>query len=307
MSRTEPPRRVAITGGRGFLGSALTQRLRNDGWRVQHLVRGEARPDREEIGWDPEKGSVDLVALEGVDAIVHLAGENIAGVWTPGKKRRIHESRAVGTRVIAEAAVRLERPPRTFVGASGVGYYGDGGEVVLTEESPPGDDFLAGVCQAWEAGAAPAREAGIRVVHSRFGLVLDPEGGALATMLPVFRLGVGGRLGSGRQWMSWVARADAVRALSFLLDRDDLSGPVNVTAPEPVRNETFTRKLASAVRRPALLAVPSFALRAFTGGMGESLLLVSQRAVPDVLDRHGFDFRTPAIGDFFAAGVDGPG
>ncbi|MEX2584104.1 MAG: TIGR01777 family oxidoreductase [Gemmatimonadota bacterium] len=298
-------RRVAVSGASGFIGGALVDSFRADGWEVLRLTR--RRAGAEEVEWRPEAGYVDAARLEGIDAFVHLAGESINGLWTPGKKRAILESRARGTRLLATTLASLQRPPRIFVSASGVGYYGNAGEDVLREDSPPGDDFLARVCVAWEDGADAARAAGLRVVHPRFGLVLDPAGGALAMMMPAFRLGAGARLGSGRQWMSWISRTDAVRTVRFAIDQAEVSGAVNATSPQPVRNEEFTRALADEVDRPAFLRIPSFFLRNFTGGMGEALLLASQRAVPAALDAHGFAFEHPSIGTALAAGLDGRG
>jgi hypothetical protein len=293
-------RRVAITGASGFIGQALTESLEGIGIEVLPLVRRQ--PEKGEIGWDPDREEIDTAALEGLDAVVHLAGENIASLWTPAKKRRIMESRARGTRLLANAIAGLSRPPPTLVSASGVGYYGDAGDTVLTEASPAGDDFLARVCVEWEDGTRPAAEAGVRVVNPRFGLVIHPAGGALRPMLLPFRLGLGARLGSGKQWMSWISRADVVRAIEFALRTRDLRGPVNAVSPEPVTNEEFTRTLARSLRRPAVLAVPSFVLKTFTGGMAEALLLASQRAMPVVLESRGFQFERPSLADALAGG-----
>jgi len=305
MIREETLRRVAITGASGFIGSALVESLRLDGIEVLPIVRRD--PRRGEIGWDPEAGEIDAEALRGVDALVHLAGENIGTRWTEARKRRVLESRARGTRVIAEAIGRLAgEGPRTLVSASGVGYYGDRGDDVLTEDDPPGDDFLARVCIAWEAATEPARDAGARVVNTRFGVVLHPSGGALALMMPPFKLGIGGRLGDGRQWMSWVWRSDAVAALRFAL-AGSLSGPLNVTAPEPIRNEDFTRVLGDCLRRPTFLAVPAFALRLVLGEMADTTLLVSLRAVPARLEMAGFAFRFPTLSAALQGGLDAAG
>src|SRR5918997_62644 len=228
---------VLISGATGMIGSALTRELKDGGHSITRLTRSpEGAGD---IRWDPDAGTIDG-SLEGHDAVVHLAGESIAeGRWTPQKKRRIMESRERGTRLLAEAIADLPEPPRVMVSASAVGYYGDRGNELLREESGPGSDFLAEVCQAWETAADPAREAGIRIVHPRFGLVLSPKGGALGTTLPIFRLGGGGRIGSGRQWWSWVAIDDVVGAILHALTNDSLEGPLNVGAPNPLTNAEY--------------------------------------------------------------------
>jgi uncharacterized protein len=289
------PRRVAITGASGFIGEHLDRALAADGWDVHRLVRRSAGPG--EIEWRPDRGQIDASRLEGFDAVVHLAGESLLGVWTAAKKERILSSRAQGTRLIAETLARLSRPPGIFISASGVGYYGDAGERILTEESPPGDDFLTQVCKVWEASTVPAEDAGIRVVRSRAGIVLDPSGGALKAMLPAFRLGVGARLGAGRQWLSWITLTDVLRIFRFALDHPELRGPINVCSPQPVRNEEFTAELGRALHRPTVFGVPSFLLKSFTGGMGEVLFLASQRALPAALERKGFRFELPNLGD----------
>lgn len=292
-----------MTGANGFLGSSLTGTLSEAGYRVVPLVRRQ--PGRGEIHWDPTTGSIDDEALEGLDAVVHLAGESILGVWTPAKKRRILASRANGTRILAEALARLRNPPRVLVCASGIGYYGDAGDTILTEAHPPGDDFLAHVCLAWEAATEPAENAGIRTVRTRFGLILDPSGGALAKMLPVFRLGLGARLGSGRQWVSWISLTDVLRILHHAIASDGIAGSINATSPEPVRNRDFTDALGQALRRPTLLAIPDFVLRWATAGMAEALLLASQRAVPDALLGRGFEFEIPTIRSLFERTLGG--
>ena len=299
-------RSVAITGAGGFVGSALSRSLRADGIRVLPLVRRPAR-SAEEISWDPASGAIEAGKLEGVDAVIHLAGENIAGIWTPAKKRRIRDSRVQGTELVARTLAQLGRPPEVLVSVSGVNYYGDRGDDILTESDPPGDDFLARVCVAWEQATSPAAEAGIRVVRCRMGLVLDPSGGALRLMLPAFRLGLGATLGSGRQWFSWVSLTDAVRAFRFCLADRGLDGAANVASPEPVRNRDFTETVAAAVHRPALLKAPAFALRAATGGMADALLLSSVRAVPHLLQARGFRFDHAQLPAALAVGMDGNG
>jgi uncharacterized protein len=300
---TTEPGRVAITGASGFIGRALSDSFARDGWEVLSLVRRKAGAG--EVEWDPEEGRLDAAVLEGFDAFVHLAGENIFGIWTPPKKRRILESRTRGTGTVARALAGLQRPPNVLVSVSGVNYYGNSGEQILHEDHPPGHDFLSTVCVAWETAAKPAAEAGIRVVHPRFGIVLDRNGGALRLMLPAFRMGLGARLGSGRQWMSWINYHDAVRLLRFVIANEDLAGPVNAVAPQPVRNAEFTRALGRALHRPAFLAVPSLAIRTFTGSLGDALLLASMRVVPQRLLASGFVFDHPDIEGALTAGLDG--
>jgi uncharacterized protein (TIGR01777 family) len=288
--------RVLVTGSNGLIGGALMKALRSRGDDVFRLVR-DASSGRDCIAWDPEKGVIDAAKLEGADALVHLAGENIAGGrWTQALKKRILQSRVQGTALIAETLARLERRPKVLVSASAVGYYGNSGYTVVDEHSPCGHTFLSEVCVAWEAAAEPARAAGIRVVHPRFGVVLSRSGGALGRMLPVFRAGLGGRLGNGAAWMSWVTLNDAVSALSMLLNEGGPSGPVNIVAPNPVSNAEFTRALGRALRRPAVLPVPEMAIRLLFGEMGRELLLASVRAKPACLEQWGFRFARPEIG-----------
>lgn len=287
--------KLAVTGSRGLLGSALLPFLSAGGHAVARLVRG---PGQAAAGfrWDPETGVVDAEAFAGVDAVVHLAGENIAeGRWTAAKKERIRSSRVRGTRTLAEALARLKSPPRVLVCASAIGFYGDRGDAPLDETSSRGDGLLPEVCAAWEAAAAPAAAAGIRVVQLRFGIVLTPKGGALGKMLLPFRLGAGGRLGSGRQWFSWVALDDVLGAIHHAMGDETLRGPVNVTAPGAVTNAEFTRTLAHVLRRPALAPVPAFAARAVFGEMADALLLSSARVRPERLLASGFPFRYPEL------------
>ena len=293
-------RSVAVTGASGLIGAALSLALEGDGCAVVPLVRS-ARAGPGEIAWDPERGSIDREGLEGVDAVVHLAGENIGQRWTPEVRRRIVESRVRGTRLLAETLASLRTPPEVLVSASAVGYYGDRGDELLDESSSAGEDFLADVVRAWEEAAKPAASAGIRVVHPRFGLILSPDGGALARMLPAFRLGVGGRMGSGRQWMSWVTLDDAVDAIRYLIASPGLHGPINVTAPEAITNEGFTRSLGRALGRPTLLAIPAIALRLAFGEMAVETLLASQRARPERLLGARFAFRHPRLDDALKA------
>lgn len=287
--------KIAVTGSSGLVGSSLVPFLKAGGHEVRRLVR-RAPHAPDERRWDPAGGALDPAALEGLDAVVHLAGESIAsGRWTAARKRRILESRAAGTRALAEALARQARRPRALVCASAIGYYGDRGDERLDESSARGSLFLSEVCEAWERAADPARAAGIRVVHLRLGVVLSPAGGALAKMLPPFRLGLGGRLGSGRQVMSWIAIDDVVGAFWRALERDDLSGPVNAVAPAPVDNATFTRVLGRVLGRPTVFPVPAFAARLALGQMADELLLASARVEPRALLASGFAFEHPDL------------
>ncbi len=284
--------RVLVTGATGLIGSHLVPALKREGHQVVRLGR---RPGAADFLWDPLRGTLDARALEGVEAVVHLAGENIGQRWTAQRRERIWRSRVEGARLLAEAIVAAPSPPRVFVSASAVGYYGDRGQEPLDESSGPGTGFLADLCRAWEEAAQGATRAGTRVVNTRFGVVLSGRGGALARLLPLFRLGLGATLGSGRQFMSWVALDDAVAGLLFALSRDDLSGPVNVTAPNPVTNAEFTRTLARVLGRPAFLRVPAFALRLAMGRMADEALLMGQRVLPAKLQAAGFQFRYPEL------------
>lgn len=284
---------IAITGSTGLIGSALVRAWRDGGRSVVRLVR--RRPSAgDEVRWDPF-GEVDTDALEGVDAVVHLAGAGIGDRrWTNCYKQQIRDSRVEGTRTLARALAGLKRPPSVLVSASGTGFYGDTGDRAVDESAPAGTGFLADVCRDWEAAAGPAAEAGIRVVHPRTGLVLARAGGLLGKTLPLFRAGLGGRLGSGHQWMSWISLSDEVAALRFLIE-SDLDGPVDLTAPEPVTNAAYTRALGRALHRPALLAAPAAALRLALGGFADEAALVSQRVLPTRLVTAGFRFRHPDL------------
>jgi uncharacterized protein (TIGR01777 family) len=284
---------VLVTGASGFIGSALVPTLATGGHSVRRLVRRvPARED--EFRWDPAAGDVEPAALESLEAAVHLAGETVAGRWTKDKKERILRSRVDGTRSLSEALARLERPPRVLVAASAIGYYGDRGDEELTEESSSGNGFLAEVVREWEAASRPAEEAGVRVVRLRFGIVLSPAGGALKTMLTPFRLGVAGKLGSGRQWMSWVSIDDVVGAIQYALVTDELAGVANTVAPNPVTNAEFTKTLGRVLRRPTLLAVPGPALRLALGEFSREALS-SARVAPRRLLESGYEFRHPEL------------
>ncbi len=291
--------RVLVSGTGGLIGSRLAARLAGLGHTVVPLVR---RRGDGNVFYDPERGEIDRAGLSAaeIDAAVHLGGAGVADRrWSDARKREVRDSRTRATRLLAEALAGLEARPRVLVSASAVGYYGVQPEgpaaPPLTEDAPPGDDFLAQVCVAWEAAAGPARAAGIRVAHPRFGVVLATQGGALAKMLPAFRVGAGGPVGSGRQVMSWIALEDAVDALVFALETEALRGPFNTVAPEPVTNAEFARALGRALRRPALLPVPAAAISLLFGEMGRVLLLGGQRVVPARLAEAGFRFRYPAL------------
>lgn len=283
--------RVAITGATGLIGKALTADLEQDGHTVLRLVRDRSRVTARAAYWSPAEGVVDTEALSGVDAVVHLAGEPIGGAlrWTESVKTRIRESRRQGTDVLARALASMDDKPAVLVSASAVGYYGNRGDEVLTEASDPGVGFLPEVCQVWESAAAPAAEAGIRVVHPRTGVVLSADGGALERMLPPFKLGVGGKIGDGSQWFPWISLEDEVRALRHLID-GTLDGPVNLAGPDPVTNAQFTKALGEVLGRPTALSVPAFAIKAALGEMGERLVLDSTRVVPSRLVEDGFAF-----------------
>lgn len=287
------PMRIAITGATGSIGGALAPMLTTAGHQVIPVSR---RSIDGGIRWDPANGVLDPAALEGVDAVIHLAGANLAdGRWTDERKALLEESRTGPTALLARTLAALSRRPRVLISASAVGIYGDRGDEVLDELSEPGSDFLASLGRRWEAAADPAREAGIRVVHPRTGVVLTPADGALAKMLTPFKLGAGGKLGSGRQWMSWVALDDVLGAFWRMLADERLVGPVHVTAPNPVRNAEFTDVLAAVLNRPAIIPVPEIALRAMFGEMADATVLVSQRAVPRALEQHGYRFEYPEL------------
>lgn len=297
-SATDPERstirRVAVSGASGLIGSALSRRLQREGIAVVPLVRtASAAPG--DIAWDPRTGVVDREGLEGVDAVVHLAGENLGQRWTNEVRTRIRESRVGGTRFLAETLASLRDPPEVLVSASAVGYYGDRGDEPLDEDSTQGEGFLAEVARDWESAAVPAARAGIRIVHPRLGVVLSAAGGALPRMLAPFRFGVGGRIGDGSQWLSWVALDDAIDAIRFLIEEPSLSGAFNVTAPEPITNRDFTRVVGRALSRPTLFTVPPLVLRLMFGEMADRTLLASQRALPRRLLDAGFTFRHPRL------------
>ena len=286
------PLHVVVSGSTGLVGSALVPFLTTGGHRVTRLVRSQPQPRTGEIRWDPIAGSIETAGLEGVDAVVHLAGENIAGGrWTAETKARIKESRARGTRLLCEGLARLRQPPKVVVCASAIGYYGDRAATTVDEDSTAGTGFLADVCRAWEAATAPASDAGIRVVHLRFGVVLTAAGGALAKLLPPFQVGVGGRLGSGAQYMSWIGIDDVLGAILHSIRTEALRGAVNAVAPGPVTNLEFTKTLGRVLSRPTLFPVPAAAVRLAFGEMADEMLLASTRVAPSRLAATDYTFR----------------
>lgn len=283
--------RIAITGASGLIGTALVGKLKSDGYTVQRLVR---RPtvSPEEIFWNPTNQEIDLDALAGVDAVIHLAGAGVGDKrWTKKYKSEILNSRLLGTTTIANAVAQVK--PEVFISSSAIGWYGETGNRAVIESDRGGDDFLAAVCREWEAAADLAGT--VRTVKIRTGLVLDPTGGALGRMLPLFRFGLGGKLGSGKQWWSWITLHDHLRAIEFILENKEISGPVNLTSPNPVTNQEFTSALARALRRPALFPAPAFALKAALGGFSTEIL-GSKKVLPGVLQDAGFNFDFPHIG-----------
>lgn len=288
--------KIAVTGASGLVGATLVPALRAHGYDVLRLVRRAASAD-DEVQWDPGAGTIDSDALQGVKGAVHLAGENIgSGRWTESKKKKIRNSRVQGTELLASALAKLSPKPDVLVSASGVNYYGNRGSETLDERSASGSGFLASVCREWEAATSAASEAGIRVVLARFGIVLSSEGGALEKMKIPFVLGVGGRIGDGTQYMSWIALEDLVSAILFALDRDDLQGPANFVSPTPVTNADFTATLGRVLKRPTVLPVPEFALRLALGSeMANELLIGGVRVIPAELHSHGFEWQYPTL------------
>ena len=288
--------KVLLSGSSGLIGSAIVSQLKKEGHTVSRLVRSKGGAPEEQIIWNPTARIVDSKGLEGFDAVIHLAGDPIAeGRWTPEKKANIRDSRVKGTRLLTEALARLSQPPKTFLCASAVGFYGDRGDELLNEESPAGAGFLPETGIEWEQACRPAAEGGIRVVNLRFGIVLSKNGGALKKMLPPFLLGLGGKLGSGKQWMSWISLPDAAGAVAHALADESLRGPVNLVAPNPVTNADFTKGLGKALRRPTFALVPSFAVRMMFGEMADAALLASTRVEPKKLKSSGYRFRHPDL------------
>ena len=281
---------ILVTGGSGLIGRRLIPYLETRGHRVVRLVRSRDKVGENAVFWSTSEGRIYWDESGGIDAIVHLAGESILGRWTKAKKARIRDSRVDPTRSLCAFLAGMEAPPRVLVAASATGFYGNRGEEPLVEESLSGNGFLPGVCRQWEAATGPARDAGIRVANLRIGMVLTPEGGALAAMRTPFRLALGGKVGDGRQYMSWITRDDLVAAIRFILESDELDGPVNAVAPGPVDNAEFTRVLGHALHRPTPFSVPAFAVRLLFGQMGNDLLLASAKVIPERLQQAGFQF-----------------
>jgi uncharacterized protein len=295
---------IVLSGASGMLGSALRKALSGRNASVLQLVRRQAGPGQ--LTWNPAAASpfADTAPIEGAAAAIHLSGASIAGHrWTPAYKHELAASRVDSTRALATAMAGMRQRPQTLIVASAVGFYGNRGDELLTESSRPGSGFLPEVCQLWEEAARPAAEAGIRVVHTRFGVLLNAGPGALEKMLPIFRLGLGGTLGNGRQWMSWVSLTDAIEAIQFALETPALVGPVNVTSPNPVTNAEFTRALARQLHRPAVLPAPAFALRLALGPIADEALLASARVIPAKLSRAGFQFAHARLDEALAAAL----
>ena len=288
--------KIAITGTTGLVGSELVPFLQAGGHEVLKMVRNKAQSSPTQVYWNPDTGEIEANKLEGIDAMVHLAGDNVAdGNWTPAKKQRIKESRTKGTKLIADTLANLQNPPKTFVSASAIGYYGERGSQTLDETASAGEGFLTDVCKEWEAACKPAKDKGIRTVNMRVGIVLSPKGSALGKMLPIFQLGGGGILGNGKQYMSWIAIDDLIGALYHAINTPSLSGPVNATAPSPATNSEFTKVLGKVLWRPTIAPVPGFGVKMLFGEMGETLLLGSTRVLPKALIDSGYQFLFPDL------------
>ena len=288
--------KIVVSGASGLIGSALVPALLERGDQVRRLVRKQKRLAADEIAWDPAAGVIDAAALEGHDAVVHLAGESVAGGrWTAKRKAEIRNSRVQGTQLLAETLAGLGRPPRVLSSASAIGFYGHRGTQVLEEDAASGGGFLAEVCREWESSTDAAARAGIRIAHLRMGVVLSAEAGARAAVLPIFRLGAGGVVGDGGQYVSWIALDDAVGAIQHVLRRDAVSGPVNVVAPNPVTNREYTKTLGRVLSRPTVIPLPAFAARLMFGEMADELLLSSTRVSPQQLLASGYEFAFPRL------------
>lgn len=292
---------VFVTGASGLLGKYLVGLLEAAGHQVTGLTRKNATGPGERV-WDPSAEALTPSLLEGCESLVHLAGESIAdGRWSTAKKQKIRESRVHSTRLLAEAFAAMETPPKSFIVASAIGYYGDRSDEVLTEQSSPGTGFLPEVCEAWEAAADPARAANIRTVHVRTGIVLAKEGGALKAMLTPFKMGVGGIMGNGRQYWSWISLEDIARMFQFAVENEDIAGPINGTSPTPCTNLEFTKALGKAISRPTIFPMPAFAAKIVLGEMAEALILASARVIPEQAEKHNFEFIHADLADALAS------
>ncbi len=287
--------KVLITGASGLLGQALQESFKDKGYEMLLASRKEPEDDRH-IQWSIEGGFTDPEKLEGVDVVVHLAGENVSGLrWTDEKKKAIHDSRVLGTRNVVDAISKLKKKPKTFIASSAIGFYGERGDEEVVESSAAGDNFLAGVCKEWEAESRRAEDAGIRTVLLRTGIVLSKDGGALATMLLPFKMGVGGVVGSGKQWMSWISLDDEIAIINYCIENENIRGAVNAVAPNPVTNQEFTKTLGEVLYRPTFLPLPEFAVSMIFGEMGDALLLASTKVIPKRLEDAGFEFKYPEL------------
>ncbi len=287
--------KVLVSGASGLVGHALIPALEEDGHAVLRLVRHPVRDPGEEMEWNPYSGRIDASSLPPFDAVIHLSGESIAGRWNTAKKRAIYDSRIRTTAFLAECMERMEKPPSVWLCASAIGYYGNRGDQSLTEDAEPGSTYLASVCEDWEKATKPAADRGVRVVNMRFGVVLDKDGGSLPLMMRPFKMGVGGIIGNGNQYMSWITLDDLVSAIVFTLNNDSLQGPVNFVAPSPATNRAFTKAMGKALHRPTILPTPAFAIRAALGQMAKELILASTRVIPQKLTNAGFQFEHPEI------------
>lgn len=288
--------KVIVSGASGLVGSELLPLLQDGGYEVSRLVREDSAVDGGDVFWDPAGGELDAAALDGAEAVVHLAGENIAaGRWNNARKKRIRESRVDGTKLVCARLAEMPTPPKVLICASAIGYYGHRGDETLTEESPVGEGFLPDVCREWEESTEAATSAGIRVIRLRIGIVLSPRGGALRKMLVPFKMGAGGKVGDGRQYMSWISLDDLAAAIVHCIKDESISGAVNAVSPEPVTNKVFTKTLGKVLRRPTMFPLPAFAAKIIFGEMAEAMLLCSSRVVPEVLAESGFEFAHPGL------------
>jgi uncharacterized protein (TIGR01777 family) len=287
--------KILISGSTGFVGSALSKSLQAKKHHIYRLIRSPRIAHKNDILWNPREGYIDKSKITGFDALIHLAGENIAARWTKAKKKRIYESRVHTTKLLALTLAQLTNPPKVFICASAIGYYGDRADEILTEQSTSGKGFLAGLCRDWEEAAEPARNAGIRTVHLRFGIILHPTGGALKKMLPLFKLGLAGPIGNGTQYWSWITLEDTVAAIEHILKNPSITGPVNIVSPNPVTNKEFIKTLAYILKRPAFLPAPKFLLKLALGQFAQQTLIASTRAKPEKLLQTEFYFKHPGL------------